>query len=344
MGKLVRLKGLSTKKEIAEARRANNPLFLGVPLAASRSGKICQLRCVFCFVRKRSKDALLSLEDHFSIINQFAQMGGRYIKTAHEGEPFLDENFYSLVDHANAQGLYWTSFSNLISVTPEVASNLYKRRISIIGKLHSLNPSIQETLCGDTGHYSIEKWTEHNGTLVPVGLKYLIDAGFNRTIREERVQYTRLGVDVVITNLNYAHVPEVVEFCIDNNIYPDIETLELSEIGRGVIRSLQLTKKESTWLFDRLRSILGDDFFEERRALTTDFCPLYQVGIVYDVDGRLRYCYVIPLDSDLTLKGGKLADIYPILLRLKNEREEHIRYLFLEHEGILNSCPNGQFL
>jgi len=348
MGNVLRLKGLANKELIQASRKCSLPLFLGIPLATGSVGKICQLRCRYCFVEpKMPTGKILTPNDHVRIISQFYRIGGRYIKTAHEGEPLLDPNFVPLVNYATFLGLYWTSFSNLVGMTPELASHLYLRKVSLIGKLNSLNPDIQEALTGNHVDFAKEKWTEHEGFLIPIGLKQVIDAGFNKTFREpftdDSEKRTRLGVDIVVTKLNLKGIPDVVEFCLLNDIYPDIETLEISGEAKKDLSALQITPEDSKWLSDRLLSILGKEFLEEHKALTTDFCPLFQVGIVYNADGTLRYCYVVPLESKLTLANDLTIDIYRKLLRLKTERREQVLSSMGKQEGVLAPCPNGIF-
>ena len=161
--KIPKLKGIASSEEIKKAKIYKKPLFLGIPLAGTNKCKVCQLDCIYCFVEEDNTNTkLLNLNDHFKIIDQFEKIGGKYVKTATVGEPFLDRNFYDpfknnplkskypLIDYANKKGIYWTSFSNLVCINSNIAGELYEKDVSLIGKLNSLNPDIHGKLCGDT--------------------------------------------------------------------------------------------------------------------------------------------------------------------------------------------------
>jgi MoaA/NifB/PqqE/SkfB family radical SAM enzyme len=345
------LKGVPTAREFDQAKQGKKPLFLGIPLATGKTGRACQLKCTYCFVSKKPPSDELTLKEHLGIMDQFVEMGGRYVKTAHNGEPFMDRSFFSpkrdnpfglrypLIAHANTRGLYWSSFSNLLAVTPEMAKELYSMSVSFTGKLNSLNPEVQERLSGSTGLFRKEEWREHNGVMVPKGLKHLIDAGFNRTFEEDGTVYTRLGVDIIVTSLNYKEIPEIVRFCLENDIYPDVESLEMSgDVRRN--EYLFLTDEQNRWLYAELASLLGPRFLEEDRDMVTNFCSVYHTGIVYESDGSLKFCYVVPGCSEFNVRRDRLMDIYPRLLELKEARYVELMGAGSAKLTMLSPCLN----
>ena len=341
-------KGIPTSKEVKSAITEKRPLFLGIPLAVTKNTKVCQLKCKYCFIESEKRKSHFALKNHLKIINEFAKLGGKYIKTATVGEPFLDKYFYNpknknkypLIDYANSKDLFWTSFSNLVSVTPEIANDLINKNFSIIGKLNSLNPKIQEETTGNTGFYSKKHWIKFNGYLIP---KYLIGAGFNGSFVENGMNQTRLGVDIIVTKENYLDIPKVVEFCIENNIYPDIETLEISGDAKTNLKSLQLSNKENKILYQNLEKITGKDFLERDRKSTSDFCPVFTAGIVYNIDGSIRLCYNVDSNLKLNLKERDLKKTYSKMLKIKNNIRKEISKKFKKEKGILNPCPMGLY-
>ncbi|MBN1544517.1 radical SAM protein [Candidatus Woesearchaeota archaeon] len=341
-------KGIPTLKELEKAVRENKPLFLGIPLAVAKDTKVCQLKCEYCFIESEKRETRFTLKDHFKVIDQFSELGGKYIKTATVGEPFLDKNFYNqgeypLIDYANSKGLFWTSFSNLVSVTPQIANELIKKEFSIIGKLNSLNPKVQEETTGNTGFYSEKHWVKFGKWFIPKYLKYLIDAGFNKEYTENNTTYTKLGVDIIVTKKNFRDIPEVVLFCLENNIYPDIETLEISGDAEENLEKLQLSDEKNKWLYKELKKIAGKEFIEDERKIVSDFCPLFTAGIVYNIDGSVRMCYNVDSSLKLNLKEKSLKEIYSQMLDVKKEVRNKVLLKFEKKKEILNPCPMGLY-
>lgn len=349
--RIPRFKGIPTLEELEKAVKEKKPLFLGIPLAVAKDTKFCQLKCEYCFIEPEKRRTCFTLSDHFNVIDQFVKLGGKYVKTAIVGEPFLDSSFYDpksenkylLIDYANSRGLFWTSFSNLVAITPEIANELVKKDFSIIGKLNSLNPKVQEGTTGNTGFYSEKYWVKFGKWLIPKYLKNLIDAGFNKEFTESNITYTKLGVDIIVTKKNFCDIPEVVRFCLENNIYPDIETLEISGDAEENLETLQLSDEENKWLYQELEKIAETEFLEGERKSVSDFCPLFTAGIVYNVDGSVRLCYNIDSNLKLNLKEKSLKEIYAIMLKIKREVRKKVISKFEKKKGILNPCPMGLY-
>jgi MoaA/NifB/PqqE/SkfB family radical SAM enzyme len=344
------LKGIPTVAELTEAMENKKPLFLGVPLAATSDNiKICQLKCKYCFIEQEKHTYQLSLRDHFNIISQFAEMGGSHIKTATVGEPFLDKYFYNpkgtnqfpLIDYANSKKIYWTSFSNLVSITPKIANQLYKKQFSIIGKLNSLDPKIQEKTTGQTGYYDKRNWVKYKNYFIPKYIKYLITAGFNKLLKKNSIIYTRLGVDIIVTKDNYQDIPKVVRFCTENNIYSDIETLEISGEAKSNAKNLKISNRENKWLYRELIPIIGERTLNEERKTVSEFCPLFTAGIVYNIDGSVRLCYNVDSKEKFNLKTNSLEEIYSKMLKIKEKVREKVMLKYKKKKGILNPCPMG---
>ena len=355
-------KGIPSISELGESERSGRPLVLGVPLAASPSYRKCQLDCGYCFVEREERGAFLTLRENFDVIDRFAETGGRYVRTATVGEPFLDRMFFNpegisgtvdpewsrfpLIDHAILRGLSWTSFSNLLSVTEEVADELCIRDVSLIGKLHALEPGVQEAMTGNTGHYAAHEWSAIGGHYVPRSLKHLIDAGLNRLRPGDPQGTTRLAVDIVATRVNYKHIPEVVSFCLEHNIYPFLEMLELFGTAVTAAATYTLSSFELEWLHSQLCDLLGEEFFsKEARARTNSFCPAFTAGLIYNPDGRVRYCYCANSQSQRNVRNDNLLDVYTELSAKRAAIRAEVESLGGDEmlSTVLVPCPIGSY-
>lgn len=353
--------GIPSVAELEASSEAVRPLVLGIPLAASPTYRKCQLDCGFCFVEREERGTFLTLREHLGVIDRFAAAGGRYVRTATVGEPFLDRMFFHpdgdpaatepersrfpLIDHANRRGLHWASFSNLLGVTEEVAEELAGRDVSLIGKLHAMDPAVQEQMTGDTGHYAPQHWVEVGGWRVPRQLKLLLDAGFNRPRPGDPPGTTRLAVDIVATRVNLRHIPEVVRFCLENNVYPFLEMLELFGIAVEAQKTYGPSRAELEWLHARLRDLLGDEFFSlETRARTNRFCPAFAAGLIYNPDGGVRYCYCANGPSLGSVRSGDLLALYAGLTEERRAVRAEIEALAGDRSlAALSPCPMGAF-
>jgi MoaA/NifB/PqqE/SkfB family radical SAM enzyme len=354
--------GIPAVEELADFTRAARPLILGIPLAASPTYRKCQLDCGFCFVEREERGAFLTLREHLGVIDRFAEAGGRYVRTATVGEPFLDRMFFNpdgvaeetdaersrfpLIDHANRRGLFWTSFSNLLGVTEAVAEELGDRDVSLIGKLHAMDPAIQEQMTGNTGHYAPRHWDAVGEWRVPRQLKLLMDAGLHRPRPGDPPGTSRLAVDIVATRVNVRHIPDVVGFCLENNIYPFLEMLELFGTAVDAGAAYGLSRFELEWLHARLRDLVGEEFFSrEARARTNRFCPALTAGLIYNPDGRVRFCYCANSPSRRNVRSDDLLVVFRELGEERRAIRAEIEALGGDEgsEAALSPCPMGAF-
>lgn len=355
-------KGIPSISELGESERLVRPLILGVPLAASPSYRKCQLDCGYCFVEREERGTFLTLHDHIDVIDRFANAGGRYVRTATVGEPFLDRMFFNpegipgavdsersrfpLIDYAIRRGLYWTSFSNLLTITEVIAEELGDRDVSLIGKLHAMEPDVQEDMTGNTGHYAAGEWSSVGGMQVPRSLKLLMDAGFNRPRPGDLPGTSRLAVDIVATRVNYKHIPAVVRFCLEHNIYPFFEMLELFGTAVDTAATFALSPFEQEWLHTQLSDLLGEEFFsKEVRSRTNCFCPAFTAGLIYNPDGRVRYCYCANSQSRRNVHTDNLLKVYAELGEERTALRAKIEAIGSNEKQVtgLAPCPIGAY-
>ncbi|GEM_PF-2825581 len=326
---MLRLKGFPTKQEIERARIERKPLVLAPSVRA-----LCNYRCLPCYVPSgKQLEGEIGLAEHKSAIEQISRLGARYIVIAMVGEPFLDSAFYvpasrdfPLVDYANQHGLYTTVFTNSSLVTKENLEVLRVKNISLIGKLWSLTPSVDDELTGVK-----KEWVTHHGVLIPRGLALMMDAGFNE-IREGE---TRLGADVIVTAKNLRDIPEVVKYLITNGIKPIIDTMIPTERAQRNYAALRLTPDQKSWLYAQLVRILGEGFAEDEFV---QGCATKQVGLAYDNFGNVKVCCAL---------GANIGNIETSPLESLYERIQVYRAqlpTYAKEPSTLNSCDTARLV
>ncbi len=223
------------------------PKLLGVFVDLTPS---CNLNCWFCYSPREvlRSDGIpklgLSLDELKSVVDTSKSFGIQSIVTAGRGEPFLDPNIMQFARHITEQGLWFVVFTNNMHLTPEIARELYSLNVSVIAKLGSLNPAMQDYLVGKPGaHEAIYR-----------GLNYLLDAGF---------EAPRLAVDATIYRETTGDLVDVFRYCRSHNLIPYFEAL----IERGnvlghpwMLARAKLTSAELTSFFELLRDIDEKEF------------------------------------------------------------------------------------
>jgi MoaA/NifB/PqqE/SkfB family radical SAM enzyme len=181
----------------------------------------CELACPMCYaginseVKKllRSTDKMLNFDEYRNILIAAKKQGIKYVGISGEGDPLINiDKFFKLVTLINEQELIPIVETNGVKIDKNVAEQLYKKGVSVIGKCHSFNPSINNYLVGKNDVYQYEKI---DNISVPSHIKHLIDVGM--TVEN------RLGINTVITTKNNDEVENIWEWERKNNIIPFME-------------------------------------------------------------------------------------------------------------------------
>ncbi len=247
--------------------------FISVP-------RLCNLRCPYCYTDS-GNDAAVGLSDDEieGVVAFVAGMGAQSVVVAGEGEPFLTSRVWKIIEAAARHGLMCVVFTNGTLITPNVARRLLTSPVSIILKLHSFRPSIQDELVGIEGaHKSIY-----------AGLDALLSAGFRAP---------RLALQSAIMKPILDDLRDVFVFCRVNNIVPYIETFVA--MGRGAKPSvrgdLEPTPSEVKRFFteaqelDRKRFGIRWPAAAKARVVAYGACNKSQIAITIKPNGDVFRC------------------------------------------------------
>ncbi|MCX6821774.1 MAG: radical SAM protein [Candidatus Aenigmarchaeota archaeon] len=212
-----------SKKKIEDAKKDGKLLLLF--LAYNEN---CNLECPFCFTehgiksrtdlkKQITEPELLTPDELEGLITQGKKLGVESVCFYGEGEPLLNKNlFFRLVDRCNELGITPILFTNGTLVDKKIAKKLFENNISVVGKLYSLKPEINECL---TGNKRIYKYVNYSSVKVPSHIKFLLEAGFTNT--------DRFALDTVITSKNYYEIPSIWKWERNNGIIPYADFLYL---------------------------------------------------------------------------------------------------------------------
>ena len=259
------------------APRIDDALLYRISLEVSRQ---CNLSCVYCYSRAGlDVTPVMDAAEVRGVIDQAVALGARLVSFVWGGEPLVWPGLFdadvSPLIHANARGCYAYLYTNCSCVGPAEAGRLRALDVSVIGKCNSLRPEIQDRLAGVPGaHGAIRR-----------GLDALMDAGLATP------GVSRLGVETIISPLNYDEMPDLWRFFRAHHLIPEVEIP--TQHGRAPEHADLLSfpvdeaREKYRVLFEELARIDREEFGFE----PWDPRPPFPAGTCQLID-RDRNCYI----------------------------------------------------
>ena len=271
----------------------------------------CNLKCISCptsaGVKKGNE---LNLEEQKLVILQAKKMGAKHVALCGSGEPLLYEDIYTLIDFIRSNNMTVTIFTNGTCLTRRSADFLITRSVEVFFKLWSFDPFIVDRMTGTEQAY---KWVDfsykYNGTVkslkIPSGLKFLLH------IAEEHNRKDLVGIEVLITRMNYSSIKDVVRFCKEAKLGLWLETILFHGRVIDYLRDVALKPKAYRFLYHELVEIMGKRYFDRDRR---QICPTERNPVVF-VNGDVGFC------------SSRKANI-------GNVRQKPLRTLFLQAQRL----------
>lgn len=219
----MRIKSSPTKLEIENARNNGQLMLLWLEIWPN-----CHLNCSFCFNhggRAPQTPDWLTVDDYYKIIDEFIALGGKYLGIPGYGEPFHPRNLnltLNILEHALQKGVKSYVFTTADLINEDLALQLKKLDVTLMIKFNSFDEEIQDGLVGSRGYTARRAKT----------LELLIKLGFNKPEIDEEGVTTRLAFVTSIVPENGEEIKRIWEYCHQNNIYPDIDTILPKGRGR----------------------------------------------------------------------------------------------------------------
>ncbi len=283
------LKGYMYGAEEAYGARDSNRL-LAIRLETNTS---CNLRCRYCYAQSGGDSIKVADFDVLKrVISEAKELGIKSVVVIGGGEPTLYPKFRELIAYIDSLGIIPMLFSNTILMTKELADFLYKHNASVMGKLDSLRPEVQDYLAGREG-VSRE---------IRTGLENLMKAGFARPDSPGEV---RLGVSFVSNKMNLGEIEEIWHFCRQNNIFPNMEILTPTGRANDELADQMLNAEEirkyKLKLLEIDREHYGLDWLPYT-PITASGCLQHLYSLYINIDGNIRPCAPTKLDEHPALK------------------------------------------
>lgn len=274
----------------------------------------CNYKCSHCNVscpREPRRD-LLTIDEDKKILDELAEMGVCHLIIT-GGEPFLNKNFYEILEYATSKGLGVSVTTNGSLITPEVANELSKYEtltviVSLDGMSHAHDSirgvgSFDKAINAITILASAHINTVINTTLSKRNVNELAD--MLRLIKKLGVNSLTLGGLNPLGRAKKQMSDEILDVSLQWSI-----TKELEEIGKqeGVRvlsgRPFWFTKydykKESMDSLDELSKLLS-----RCPASSGKSCAITPEGFVYPCDYCVDYPELIAGAGDLRQESFK---------------------------------------
>jgi len=284
----------------------------------------CNLRCIYCCIQVGQDPAdKLTLAEIQSAIRQAREAGAKRLIIAGEGEPFLDDNLFSIIDFTTGLGMKVRVFTNGLSIDRLTAKHLFRSGVSLAIKVHALDASTYDLL---PGRRNAGEWVGY--TRMPPGmekvvilrnLRYLLEEGY---LRSRRVPWEEslLQIESVITPQNLDQLPALARCCKEWDTDFMIETVIPAGNAIAWFAELSVTQERQKALMRELRKILGWKLGLRQKIRCT-----FETNPFLDVSGNIRHCF------GLAAEAGNIRDI-PLM-------ELHRREMAIRLERGLLSAP-----
>lgn len=294
-GKGYTMKGWDfTVAEIQEALKTDRMLNPAFELASN----VCPWDCYFCFTEdpsnpeglKKKLENEMTLDERLNLIDQAKALGARSINIVGAGEPTIDPNFFTIVEHMAKLGITPIIYTEgaLRLMDPKFSQRLYETGATVVLKVNSLiNESYQNAVVnsGDRRAQPLKINYLHARNKA---LEILMQTGFNKH------DPTRLAFDTIICRENYAEIPEIHRFARDRNIF----VLFVNYLPSG--RSSKpfenaVSKQEQFKIFEEMGKIDSIEYGLPQHSTTFPYaggvpCSIRGLGLFVKIKGDALYC------------------------------------------------------
>ena len=325
------LVGYTYDPQDAYKARDGNRL-LALRLETNRS---CNLRCRYCYAESgKHLENELSVEILAYVVAQAKDLGVHSVVVIGGGEPVIHPQFRELISFIHSLNIIPMIFTNTITMSKELAKFLYENNASVMGKLDSLRPELQDWLAGRRGAFGrIQK-----------GLNNLIEAGFAQL---EDPHQLRLGVSCVTNRLNLAEIDQIWHFCRQLNIFPNLEVLTPTGRAKQQLPNCFITPEEikdyKLRLLEIDRSCYSYDWLPYT-PLPGSGCLQHLYSLYVTIAGNIRPCAPTKFDENPALRDH---GIYPHNILRRSLREiyedplfQYVRNIDRYLDGKCHSCEH----
>ena len=269
----------------------------------------CNFRCPYCYAGNDETKPSLSYEKICDVILQAKALGARRIIIL-GGEPMLYPQLREVIDYLRSLEMEVELFTNGTGMTPEAASYMFSRAVTVVLKLNTLKPELQNRLTG----------VERGNEIIHQALANLKQAGYPTAGNP-------LAISTVICNDNFEELPELWRWIRSQNMLPYVEMITPQGGAKKNEQWLTVSSDRVKALFDTLARIDREEFgrnWEPQPPLVGNVCKRHQFSCVVTASGAVLPCVgvTIPLGNIHHESLREIIHQSEVLENLRNYRQK----------------------
>lgn len=286
-------------------------------------GGECNYHCVYCDSPNRKKKCKIPMEAFEDLIST---QKFDWLFICGLGEPTYNQNYNILLSMlllCERYGVKCSIFSNLSNLTPELIHYIKAEVLYIFFKYDSSQTSKVKML------YGIKSAQQQIETVKSMK-KYVI-------CKDNK---TNIAASIVPTQLNYKDIMNIVEECVNANIFPLLGELELSGKGETNYENLCLNPEELKKIKDNTEDLLGHEY-------QIPVCPSVISGIHFSSDSYITVdafsglsCHWFWLEEPKINQllqfnaDASLTEMTDLILNYRNERLKDVEAYMREKRDV----------
>lgn len=198
-----------------------------LPILDIQFGGACNQNCAYCDTPKYHYPCLLDINSIERIINTGTI---QWIYACGLGEPTAKGNveaFRLILQMCRRMSVKVSVFSNLVNLDDELLDYIESGTLHVLFKLDSFKPKVMKFLYG----------TDNSQILL---------RNYQRLNEAVRINNgtTNLGASIVPTSMNCGEIPEIIDWCMENGVYPFLGQLENAGRCAHIFNELKLKEDE----------------------------------------------------------------------------------------------------
>lgn len=268
----------------------------------------CNFRCPYCYVPGiQPPENELTAAEIERVLLQAKDLGARKIIVL-GGEPMVYSEIFGRLDFIRKQGLDVEMFTNGFNITAENARKLYDLGVSVVLKMNTFDPDLQDQLAGVGDAHKV----------IARALKHLEDAGYPDDTHV-------LAVSTIISQANKHEIPTLWRWLREKGVLPYVEMI--TPQGRATENDwLTVSSEELKDLFDEISRLDREEFgqdWEPQPPLVGNACLRHGFSCLVTSTGDVMPCVGIPIPVG-NIRSDSLAEILAdseVIADLRNFRK-----------------------
>lgn len=234
-----------------------------LPILDIQFGGACNLNCVYCDTPKYNYPCSLDLYHIEEIINSGSI---QWIYACGLGEPTANGNIEALkqiLAMSKRMSVKVSIFSNMVNLDNELLDYITGGVLHVLFKLDSFKPDVMQFLYG----------IDRSKTIL---------RNYDRLKQAVRTNNgaTNLGASIVPTSKNYGELFHIIDWCMENNVYPLLGQLENAGKCAHIFKQLELKDNLLFSLRNYIKEHYGIDY-------EIPVCPATLAGIHITPDNQV---------------------------------------------------------